>query len=236
MGFLQDAIAVFKKRELVLIDSRRESDDVYTFTFDKPSGLIWKAGQHGLFTITNKSVKNGTRPFTVSSAPAENVVKLTMRIGDNPSEFKSAMLELKPGMKISMSGPLGAFHLQDGSPSLLIAGGIGITPFRAMLRQAAADGGSVKDPIQLLYLDSKQCYLFKDELDELASRAGISVTYLDSRDGLQREIDQFTALHKEDGSMFIAGPKAMVDSITAYLKDRNVPKRNIKKDVFIGYK
>ena len=73
------------------------------FLFEKDKDLTWKAGQHGLFTITHKKIKNPTRPFTVASAPTENVVKLTIGISDDPSDFKKAMLELKQGMKISMS-------------------------------------------------------------------------------------------------------------------------------------
>ena len=89
--------------------------------------------------ITHKKIKNPTKPFTVASAPTENVVRLTMRIGDNPSDFKKAMLELKQGMKVKMSGPVGSFYLKDNNPSLLIAGGIGITPFRSILKQVEAE-------------------------------------------------------------------------------------------------
>ncbi|WP_157274366.1 hypothetical protein [Paenibacillus fonticola] len=84
--------------------------------------LTWKAGQYGLFSITHKSVKNGTRPFSVSSAPTENAVRITTRIGEQPSEFKKALLELTPNMKITMRCPAGPFHLQDENPALFIAG------------------------------------------------------------------------------------------------------------------
>ena len=100
MSFFQDTLSIFKKRELLFLESYKESEDVYTFLFEKEKDLTWKAGQHGLFSITHKKIKNATRPFTVASAPTENVVKLTMRISDNPSDFKKAMLELKQGMKI----------------------------------------------------------------------------------------------------------------------------------------
>lgn len=100
MSFFKDMIAVFKKRELLLLERYEEAEGVYTFLFEKPDDLTWEAGQHGLFTITHKKIKNATRPFTVASAPAENVVKLTMRIKDNPSDFKQEMLELKQGIRL----------------------------------------------------------------------------------------------------------------------------------------
>lgn len=208
---------------------------MYTFRFDKPEGLTWLAGQYGLFTITHRPIKHATRPFSFASAPAENVVQLTMRIGDTPSDFKKAMLELKPGMKMKMSGPVGSFYLTDDRPSLLIAGGIGITPFRSILKQVEANGKAGEKRIHLLYLDSSKTYVFREELDRIASQTSISVTYLDSRNDLQQEIGKFTSLHTDNGKYFVAGPKTMTDSISASLEQHHVAKRDIKIDIFAGY-
>ena len=235
MSFFQDTLSIFKKRELLFLESYKESESVYTFLFRKEKDLTWKAGQHGLFSITHKKIKNSTKPFTLASAPTENVVRLTMRIGENPSDFKKAMLELKQGMKVKMSGPVGSFYLKDDKPSLLIAGGIGITPFRSILKQVEAEWNGVEKQINLFYMDSKKSYLFKDEMEEMANKTSISVTYLDSRENLHQEIDKFATLNKNNGNYFIAGPKSMVDSITTYLQNHNVSKRNIKKDTFYGY-
>ncbi|AYB44093.1 FAD-dependent oxidoreductase [Paenibacillus lautus] len=234
MGFIKDFLSIFQKRELIFIESRKESEDAYTFSFEKGPDLSWKAGQYGLFSITHKTMKNATKPFSISSVPSENVVNITTRIGDNPSEFKKAMLELKPGMHMKMSGPVGSFHLDPESPSLLIAAGIGMTPFRSILKQTAAGKGELK-PIQLLYLDSKKSYLFKDELDAIASHPSIQVSYLDSRTDLDLEIDKFIAQHKGRGKYLVAGPKSMVESVAAYLQSKDVSKQNIKKDAFFGY-
>src|SRR4051812_8842826 len=235
MSFIKDALAIFKKRELLFLESSKESEDVYSFLFEKDKGLSWKAGQHGLFSITHKKIKNPTRPFTVASASTENIVKLTMKMNDNPSEFKQAMLELKQGMKISMAGPVGSFYLKEDRPTMLIAGGIGITPFRAILKQIAEERKSIEKPIHLLYLDSKKTYLYKDELDRIADNISISITYLDSKDNLHQEIDKFVDLYTNNGNYFIAGPKAMADSISSYLQRGTISKRNIKKDTFYGY-
>lgn len=235
MGFLKDTIAIFKKRELLFLESYKEADDVYTFVFEKQDDLTWDAGQYGLFSITHKKVKNPTKPFSVVSIPEENMVKITTRIGDKPSEFKQALLELKQGMKVKMSGPVGSFYPQDNSPSLWIAGGIGITPFRSILKQMATVSSEGGKQIKLLYLDDKEFYIYKDEVDELAKNTSISVTYLYSRDDLNQEIDQFKDLYKDKGKYFIAGPKPMVDSISNYLQSHNISKRNIKKDAFFGY-
>lgn len=235
MSILQDTLSIFKKSDLLFLESYKESEGVYTFLFKKEKDLTWKAGQHGLFSITHKKIKNPTKPYTVSSAPAENVVRLTMRIGDNPSDFKKAMLELKQGMKVKMNGPVGSFYLKDNNPSLLIAGGIGITPFRSILKQVEAEWNEVEKQIKLLYIDSQKSYLFKNEMDEIANKTSIRVTYLDSRENLHQEIDKFATFNKNNGNYFVAGSKSMVDSISSYLQNNNVSKRNIKKDAFYGY-
>lgn len=170
----------------------------------------------------------------MATAPAENIIKITTSISGNPSDFKKALLELEKGMTIKMSGTVGAFHLKDSSPTLLIAGGIGITPFRSILKQLEAEGNKVEQQINLLYMDSQKSYLFKDELDNIANRTSISVTYLDSRDDLHQEIDKFTTSYTNEGKYFIAGSKSMVDSISSYLQNNSISKRNIKKDAFFG--
>lgn len=235
MSFFQDMFAVFKKRELSFVESRKESEDVYSFLFEREKDLTWKAGQYGLFSITHKTIKNPTKPFSLAAAPAENIVKITTRIGESPSDFKKALLELKPGMKMKMSGPVGSFYLQDNSPSLLIAGGIGITPFRSILKQLETDGSKEEKQRTLLYLDSNNSHIYKDELDKIANHTSLNVAYLDSRDELHQEIEKFNALYKNNGKYFIAGPKSMVDSISSYLQNNNISKRNIKKDAFFGY-
>jgi len=235
MSFIQDMLSVFRKRELRLIERRKEADGVYTFVFEKDQDLTWKPGQYGLFSIAHKSVKNGTKPFSLASVPAENVVAVTTRIGDSPSAYKQAMLGLEPGMTVKMGGPVGGFGLQDGRPSLLIAGGIGITPCRSILKQIASEGNSGKQDLTLLYMDSDRRYIYKDELDEIARQASVPIAYLDAREDLHQAIDTFAASHKNDGSYLVAGPKSMVDAVNDYLLQQHIAKRNIKKDAFWGY-
>lgn len=236
MGFLQDnLLPFFKKRDLIFVESYKESEDVYNFLFKREKDVTWKAGQYGLFSITHKSIKNATRPFSVASAPAENHIRITTTIRDNPSEFKQAMLELTQGMTINMRGPVGPFYLSDNSPSLLIAGGIGITPFRSIIKQIEAEGNGAGKQIDLLYMNSNKSYLYKEELDAMADRTSINITYLDSRDDLHKQMDRFIATHKNKGKYFIAGPKSMVGSIVLHLQNNQISKGNIKKDAFFGY-
>lgn len=236
MGFLQDnLIPFFRQREIVFRERRGEADDAVSFLFDKPADLTWKAGQYGLFTITHKKIKNATKPFSVSSAPAENVIRITTRVRENPSEFKRALLELEPGMKVTMRGPVGPFYLKDKSPALFIAGGIGITPFRSILRQIELEGGGGERQIRLLYVDGDGRFLFREELDRIADGSAVAVDYLDSRDRLHRELDRLADAYRTGGRIMIAGPQSMANRLAAELKSRNIPGKNVVKDAFFGY-
>ncbi|MBV0908899.1 FAD-dependent oxidoreductase [Planococcus sp. CP5-4] len=233
MGVIQDIAPILKKKELTLVESYEERDEVYTFIFKKEEGLTWKAGQHGIFSITHKKIKKSTRPFSVASAPFENTIKVSTRISEAPSEFKKALLELEPGMKLNMRGPVGPLYIDHETPALLIAGGIGITPFRAILKEAEQQG---RHQLQLLYIDSKESFLYKNELDEIAKDTSITVNYLNSREELYAGMDIFIKEHNDAGMYYLGGSKSMVDSVETYLKNHRVSKGNIKKDIFIGLK
>lgn len=235
MSFFSDFVKIFKKRDIALLESFKESDDAHTFLFKKDHDVSWVAGQHALITVTHEKIKTPLKPFTVASAPAENVVRLTMGIGKEPSEFKKAMLNLKPGMTVKLTGPVGGFQLKDNSPAVFIAGGIGITPFRSIIKQLEADNRLGSMPIHLLYMDSKKSYIFKDELDKLDSRSPLEVVYLDSREDLNREIDKLTGQYHNNAKYYISGPKGMVNSLSEYVQSQQVSKRNIVKDAFFGY-
>ncbi|KMJ57221.1 oxidoreductase [Bacillus sp. LL01] len=229
MSFFKDALSIFKKSELVLIEKVKETEGVYSFIFKKDKDLTWKPGQHGLFTITHKKIKNNTKPLTVASIPSEDVVKITTKIGDNPSDFKSALLELEAGMKISMSGPVGSFYAKDDSPALFIAADIGITPFRAMIKQIEAEV-NVEKQVKLLYLNSQGSHIYKEDL----ANTDVVVSFLTTNNELFQEIDRFTEKYNDKGQYFIAGSKPFVNTLTEHLKSNNISKRNVKRDVFVG--
>lgn len=228
MSFFKDALSIFKKSELIFIERVKESAGVYSFLFKKDQDLTWKPGQHGLFTITHKKIKNSTKPLTVASTPSEDVVKVTTKIGDNPSDFKSALLELEAGMKVSMSGPVGSFYLKEDGPALFIAADIGITPFRALVKQIEAEQTN-SNKVKLLYLDSQNGHIYKEDFKN------VDVEFLTTKEKLLQEVDAFTEQHKDNGQYFIAGPKAEVNMLAEHLKSNHVSKRSIKKDVFMGY-
>lgn len=235
MSKWNDLFNIFKKQPLNFIKYYKEQNDVYTFLFEKPTGLDWKSGQHGLFDITHKKIKNRTRPFSIASTSSEDQIQITTKIGKNKSEFKQALLGLEQGMQIQLSGPVGSFYLKDSSPTLLIAGGIGVTPFRSILKQLEHDKNLKNQNVTLLYLSNNEDFLFKKDLDQAASIENISVSSFHSREEVFKEIQSFIDIHGNGGRYFTAGPTSFVQSVTNYLKENKVSKRQIKKDDFYGY-
>lgn len=235
MGKLDDVLNVFKKRPINFIESYKEEEDIYTFVFEKPEDMNWKAGQHGLYDITHKKIKNRTRPFSIPTVPQENTIHITTRICREPSEFKQALLELKAGMSIRLTGPVGSFYLKESVPSVLIARGIGITPFRSMLKQLEVER-QISTPIELLYLSRSKNYLFKEELDQLKKFDNLTLRFLDSDERLIKELGNFIGQYQNEANYFIAGPTSFVKSVSLYLKDSNIKKKQLKTDDFYGYK
>lgn len=234
MRFLQEAKQMFNKKELTFLESHQEEEGIYSFHFKKPEHLNWNAGQHGFFTITHKKINKPMRPFSISSAPSEGVVRITAGIGSQPSEFKRALLELKQGMTISMRGPVGPMYIAKPHPVYLIAGGIGITPFRAILKDL--EQRDYTEKIVLNYLDSKGIFLYRSELEELSRKKNLKVNYLHKRDDLYDRIDRHISQDKKEARYYLAGSKSMVDDLSKYLKNKKIDRKQIKKDPFIGYK
>jgi len=232
---LRDILPIFKKHEVILKEKSKEVGDVYTFVFETKEGVIWKAGQHGVFTVKHKKIKKPTRAFSVASIPSEGHIRISMKISSTPSEFKKTLLDLEPGMSLSMRGPIGSLYQKEPKPRLLVAGGIGITPYRAMIKELAPNTGKHSDETQLIYMDSKEEFIYRKELDEANAHPSITITYVSTRDHLQKEMENFASNHKNTAEYYIVGSKPMIQSVETFLKTNGIEKNNIKKDVFVGY-
>ena len=233
MSFLQDLLPIFRKSFLVFVEKRQEVGNLVTFEFKSENKLDWRPGQHGIFKIVNKKINKPSRTFSIASTPEEDKIMISMRIPDVASEFKRALLELKPGDRISMKGPFGPFYIAEDRPTLMLAAGIGITPFRALVK-----GSIVNDKIEakkLLYLDSNKEYIYNTEFDNLSETGPLEVKYLSSREEFNEEIESYIKEMGNGSYYYIAGPKNMVSSIKTKLKEAGINKKNIKTDYFFGY-
>ena len=116
------------------------AEGTMAFRFSKPGGFVLEAGQAIRLELIDPPVEagQGSRTFSLVSAPFEQELVVATRMRD--SAFKRALRALPDGASIRIDGPFGDLTLCDPErPAVFIAGGIGITPFMSMLRQAAED-------------------------------------------------------------------------------------------------
>jgi ferredoxin-NADP reductase len=188
--------------------------------------------------------KGPRRHITVVTSPTElGVLGLATRIRD--SAFKRSLEELEVGAEVEVEQPKGEFVLPEDAdrPYVFVAGGIGITVFRSMLRYIADE--QLPYRVTLLYSNrDRASTAFMDELHELERVIpGLKVVFTMTGDpdweGENRRVDgEFLRDHVDDvtGSTYlVAGPPPMVEGVVEALQAAGVPEDQVRPDRFSGY-
>jgi len=233
MSFFNEIKAVLTPKEIVFKEMKKEEEGVYTFVFESVKLLEWREGKHAMFFITHKKIDKAMRLFSISSSPSENIIAITTKIGENPSDYKKALLELSPGMKMTLRGPMGPFELQQARTNCFIAGGIGITPFRSMMKELDMSKQKFNGIVKLFYINSSDSFIFGEELKAMDNEKTLTEFFKDKQ-VMENRIKQMTS-QNDNTVYFVAGAKQMTTSIKEMLIELGVKKKNIKTDTFIGY-
>jgi len=239
MGFFRDLLPAFKKHKIVLVEKRQEIGNIITFVFKSEEKIHWKAGQHGILTFGRPKLEGGSwRGFSIASHPDDGIILISTRVPDKPSAFKSALAGLKPGDAITMRGPFGPFYIEASPKSVVfIAGGIGITPYRSLVLDFIKNRDGAPENVNLLYIDDKGEYAYKDEFDKISSENGfLKVNYIVKREELTERIKEFSGKYRNEALYFISGSQGMVKAVKNLLKEQGIGAKNIKNEIFIGYK
>jgi glycine betaine catabolism B len=257
--------------ELTLLEKEKiEGTDVTSFKFskrsdqgregaeDKTTTLDYTAGQFAFFDIGGvyDDPKGPIRHFTISSSPTENFIMFSTRIRDSP--YKKRLSTLEKGAKVKVRGPEGQFILHEdySRPAVFLSGGIGVTPFRSMIKYAT----DKQLPIRITMFDSNRNLiniLFKKEFDDWANvNKNLKIVYTISDDEQQQSasptandwkgeygrIDKAMILKHVDAKMlndsifYICGPPSMLKAMQSLLQDDlEIPKERIKVEEFTGY-
>ena len=126
---------------MLKLTSRREvAERTVAFEFDKPAGFAFKAGQFAEIAWVDPQetdAEGNSRAFSIASAPHEERLMFTTRLRD--TAFKRILQKTPIGTLVKLEGPFGdlTLHNNVSRPAILLAGGIGITPFRSIVRRAA---------------------------------------------------------------------------------------------------
>jgi ferredoxin-NADP reductase len=189
--------------------------------------------------------KGARRHITVVTSPNERgVLGLATRVRD--SGFKRSLAELPVGTEVEVEEPKGSFVLPDDpeQPYVFIAGGIGITVFRSMLRYIAEE--NLPHRVTLVYSNrDRESAAFLDELLELERanpnlRLVLTMTDDPEWDGETRRIEEDLLrdhLGDELGAFtyLVAGPPSMVEAIVGTLRGAGVPEEQVRPERFSGY-
>jgi len=210
------------------------ANNIFTFWFSTPAMPHYKAGQFIELVVPhdNKDDRGEKRWFTLSSAPTEPLLAITTKFAtDNGSSFKAALRKLEPGAELNMASPIGDFTLPKDAANrlVMIAGGIGSTPYRSMVKYLQ-DSGEQR-PVTLLYTANTAADVaFHDIFDKL----GDNLKTVIGEQLTAKKILELTG-HDDNQTYYISGPEPMVEALGDGLKAAGVNKKLVKADYFPGY-
>jgi ferredoxin-NADP reductase len=223
-----------------------ETPRVRSLVLDVPGWQEYSAGQHLDVRLTAEDGYQTERSYSVSSAPADPHVTITVERLDDGEVSPYLTQELRPGDQLELRGPIGGWFTwrpMDGGPLLLVAGGSGIAPLMAMVRQKAARHSPV--PIRLLYSSrSFEEIIFREELERLAAAGGeLTVAHTLTRSqpegwsGYSRRIDRAmleeVAWSAEERPLtFVCGPTPLVESVATICVEMGYAPERVKTERF----
>lgn len=220
------------------------------FRFDKPPGWVFKAGQFLDLTLIDPpetDAEGNVRSFSIASGPHEDTLMIATRMRD--TAFKRVLKAMEIGTAVKIEGPSGdlTLHRDSARSAVFLAGGIGITPFRSILLQAAKE----KLPHRLFLFYSNhgpEDAPFLDELKDLEQQnprytmvASMSDMAMSSRpwSGETGLIDRvMLSKHLKDAVSpiyYVAGPPKLVKAMRAMLKAQSISDANVCAEEFSGY-
>lgn len=195
--------------------------NVFSYTATKPENYEFRPGQATDVAIDKEGWRDEKRPFTFTSLPDDEHLQFTVKSYPDHDGVTEQMAKLLVGDALLIGDPWGTIEYQG--PGVFIAGGAGLTPFLAILRQLDHDADN-QDINQLLFANSTEKDVFCAQ--ELDSMVRLKPTYIlsdEDRSGFEHaRIDQaFLEKHVSDFSQkfYVCGPPQMVDDITQALSN-----------------
>lgn len=238
-----------KKIMLFLKEKKRLARDTYDFAFKADSLLEYNAGQYLEFTlpVDNPDSRGNRRYLTLASSPTEGEYRIAVKIPENPSKFKRKLINLTSSDKILAGNLMGDFILTKNEENIVfIGGGIGITPFRSMIKFLLDN--KIKKNITLFYSNKTEDEIvYREIFNEAKNKLGIKVIYnltdLEKipnnwqgyKGRLSPEIIAKEVPDYKKSIFYLSGPHGMVLGFEDILRNMRIPYSQIKKDFFPGY-
>jgi ferredoxin-NADP reductase len=235
-----DVVSFKFARKSVADNNQNENQNIY---------LNYKAGQYAIVDLGTKEDPEGPlRSFTMASSPTEeDFILISTRIRDTPFKRKLASLDI--GTPVKITAPLGKFVLHEdySKTAVFLSGGIGVTPFRSLIKYAT----DTQLPMKIIMFDSNRNQdniVFKSEFDEWANKnKNLKIIYtLDAGDNSwkgehgyinQAMVTKYLGTNElVDSIFYICGPPGMLKAMKKLLQDDlHATKERIKIEEFTGY-
>jgi ferredoxin-NADP reductase len=236
--------------DVTLTQSREIANGTMAFHFTKPAGFSFKPGQALDLVLNdpdNPAAENSRHAFSIVNAPFEDELVLATRMRD--SAYKRILRSLGTGASAKVDGPFGSLslHKDRTRPAVMIAGGIGITPFMSIVRQATHD--RLPHPLLLLYSNRRpEDAAFFEDLQKLEQQNGqfrLVATMTDHGQsslpwhGETATIDSAFVTRAVGALMnpiyYLVGPPGMVAAMRGILNQMEVDDDDIRSEDFYGY-
>ncbi|MGD0577001.1 MAG: oxidoreductase [Candidatus Staskawiczbacteria bacterium] len=237
-----------EKLILKLKEKVKIAKDTYNFVFS--SKLNFQPGQYLEWTLAHEKADNRgiRRYFTIASSPTENEIMMGVKFYENPSSYKKSLISLNKGGIVVASQLAGDFILpKDKNKKLIfIAGGIGVTPFRSMIKYLL-DKNEKRDIIIFYSNKSFHDIAYKEIFDQAAKKLGIKVIYcLSDSDSMPPDWEGETGFISEkmmrkyapdfeERMFYISGPRSMILTFKKALTDAGIRNSHVKTDFFPGF-
>jgi len=232
--------------------AKEVAEDTMEFSFQKPEGFSFKAGQYVDLTLVEPPETDeagNTRTFSLVHAPHEATLGVATRMRD--TAFKRTLRDGRPGLRASLDGPHGemTLHRDSNRAAVWMAGGIGVTPFLSIARDAAHE----RLPHRLLLFYSNRRPEDAPFLDELRGleKANPNFRVVPTMTDLERSRRPWggetgpigeAMLRRHLGALrtarpvyYLAGPPGMVLGMQQLLDSLGVPEADVRTEEFYGY-
>ncbi|MBP6883838.1 MAG: oxidoreductase [Candidatus Pacebacteria bacterium] len=240
-----------KKLILRLKEKIKVARDTYDFSFETDEDeFAFRPGQYFEWTLAHAHPDNrgNRRYFTIASTPVEEEIRMGVKFYPEPSSFKQALFNLKPGGRIVASQLSGDFTLPHNKKIKLcfIAGGIGVTPFESIITHML-ERKQKRDVVMFYSNRTIDDIAYKNTFDKAESELGVRTIHVLSEEhdipsdwsGEKGFINETMIKNKmpdyKDRMYFISGPHGMVEAFKDTLSQMGIPKSHIKVDFFPGF-
>ncbi|MDP9115947.1 MAG: ferredoxin reductase family protein [Actinomycetota bacterium] len=224
------------RHDLRVVDVRRESADVVSvyITGRRLESLGTESGQFFRWRFLTRDLWWAANPYSLSAAPRPDLLRITVKMSGGHS---AALLRLRPGTRVLAEGPSGGFTAARRlrNKVLLLAGGVGITPIRALFETLPGHPGDVTVIYRTASVDD---IVLRGELDEIARRRGARVHYLigppgkGAKDHLSPTSLQRLVPDLRERDVFLCGPEPMMQAAQRSLRTAGVSRRHIHHESF----